>query len=149
MNPNGNPYTTLRKPPPKGRWLAHSKFVGFGNSRRHRLAELLRLGGPPMEDVAVEEDGCHGRSQVAPVEKSSSSFAALIATPANIPFRAWGPLAGARRATVWPWRVISISSPRSTSSSNANNLAFTSVAVICLVIWSVYQKTSVGWYRKA
>jgi hypothetical protein len=107
----------------------------------------LRLCGLPREDMAVEEDGCHGRSQVAPVEKSSSSFAALIATPVNIPFRAWGPLAGARRATVRPWRVISISSPRSTSSSNANSLAFTSVAVIRLVIWSVSQPTSVGRYR--
>src|SRR5215216_2364310 len=94
------------------------------------VTEPLRLGRPPVHDVGVEQDGGHGRSQVAPVLNSSSSSPALIATPVSLPFRAWGPFAGTRRATVRPCLVISISCPAATASSRERILAFTSVAVI-------------------
>src|SRR5215207_6203757 len=93
-------------------------------------AESIWLGRPPLHDVRIEQDRGHGSSQVAPVLNSSSSSAALIATPVNLPFRALGPLAGTRRATVRPCLVISISSPAATASSTDRILAFTSVAVI-------------------
>src|SRR2546422_7076986 len=92
--------------------------------------------------MRVEQDRCHDSSQDAPVVKSSSSPAALIATPANRPFRACGPVAGTRRATTRPCLVISTSSPAATSSSTARIFAFASVAVIFWVIWSLYQSDS-------
>jgi len=112
----------------------YSEFVG-GCHRLNRLsAEALRLRGPPVDDVGVQQDSRHGTFQTSPVEKRSSSFAVLVVTPANLPLSACGPLAGVRRATARPCRVISISSPPSTSSSKARSFAFASVAVILLVI---------------
>ncbi|COY63877.1 Uncharacterised protein [Mycobacterium tuberculosis] len=69
--------------------------------------------------------------------KISSSSTAAIATPENRPFSACGPVAATSRATVRPCLVISISSPWATSSSKERIFAFTSVAVIFLVIRTV------------
>src|SRR2546421_8103093 len=97
-----------------------------------------------MHHVAVEEDRGQGRSHGTPVAKSSSSVATVLAMPARLAFKAFGPLAGKSRATVRPCFVISTSSPPSTSSSRARILAFTSVAVSLLDMGSLYWSVSLA-----
>jgi len=67
-----------------------------------------------VDDVAVEDDDAHSTVHVAPVLKSSSSDAAVMAIPDSLFFSACEPLADTMRAMVVPCRVISISSPAST-----------------------------------
>ena len=108
----------------------HSQLVGAGDRLGGGPTQPLRLSRPPLHHVRVEQDGRHWSSQSAPVEKRSSSSAALTATPESRPLRPAGPPAGTRRATGRPLLVMSTSSPAATSSSRARMRAFTSVAVI-------------------
>ncbi len=66
----------------------HGQLVGADEHPGRTAAQPTRFGRPPVNDVGVEEHGRHGRFQVAPVVKRSSSSAAVIATPSRRPFKA-------------------------------------------------------------
>ena len=117
----------------------YGKLICFEQYLRGGRADPFRLCRPPVHDVTVDKDRGQRNSQASPVANSSSSDAALIATPARLALRALGPLAGTRRATVCPCLVISTSSPPSTSSSRARILALVSVAVSLLGTWPLYR----------
>ena len=117
----------------------HDELVRFFEGPSRRGADPFRLRRPPVDHVGVEQNRGHAYEafQVSAVENRASSFTAVIATPSNEPLRERAPDAGTRRATGRPCLVISISSPAAASSKRRRIVAFASVAVTCLAIWSV------------
>lgn len=117
----------------------NDEFISAFQRLARTSADSLRLRRPPMNDVGIEQRCTHAQAafQRSPVENNCSSLPAVIAMPSAEPFNERAPEAGTRRATGCPCRVISISSPAAASSKRRRIVAFASVAVTCLDIWSV------------